>query len=52
MVLRPFVLTLRPGKNGMEIVAVRHGSRKDAHAPSELIDDDPDEVEIPSGPKR
>ena len=52
MVLKPFVLTVRLGKNGVEIAAVRHGSRKDAHAPSELIEDNQDEVEIPSGPKR
>lgn len=45
MMLRPFVLTLRPGEDGMEIVAARHWSRKDAHAPSELIDDDHHEVE-------
>lgn len=52
MVLKPFVLTVRLGKNGVEIAAVRHGSRKDAHEPSELIEDNQDEVEIPSGPKR
>ena len=52
MVLKPFVLPIRLGKDGVEIAAVRHGSRKDAHARSELFEDDQDEVEIPSDAKR
>jgi len=40
VVLNPFVLTIRKGKNGVEIVALRHAKQKDAYAPSELLDDE------------
>lgn len=52
MVLRPFVLTVRQGKSGLEIAAVRHAKQKDAYAPSELLDEDQEEAEVPSDPKR
>jgi plasmid stabilization system protein ParE len=52
MVLNPFVLTVRQGKSGVEIAAVRHAKQKDADAPSELLDEDQEEAGVPSGPKR
>jgi plasmid stabilization system protein ParE len=50
IMLNPFVLTIRQGKGGIEIAAVRHGKQKDAYAPSELLGEDPEEAEVP--PKR
>lgn len=52
MVLNPFVLTVRQGKSGVEIAAVRHAKQKDAYAPTERLGEYPEEAEVPPGPKR
>ncbi|MET3595120.1 plasmid stabilization system protein ParE [Mesorhizobium shonense] len=49
VVLRPFVLTVRKGMNGVEIAAVRHAKQRDAYAPSELLDEESVEEKLPSG---
>ncbi|MDX8529909.1 type II toxin-antitoxin system RelE/ParE family toxin [Mesorhizobium sp. VK25A] len=51
VVLRPFVLTVRKGRNGVEIAAVRHAKQGDAYAPSEALDEERVEEELPSEPK-
>ena len=51
MVLNPFVLTVRQGKRGVQIAAVRHAKQKDAYAPAELRDEDQEEAKVPSAPK-
>lgn len=39
VLLNPFVLTVRQGRDGVEIAAVRHAKQKDARAPSDLLDE-------------
>ena len=37
VVLNPFIVTIRMGKNGVEMVAIRHAKQRDAYAPDELL---------------
>ncbi|NRG19708.1 type II toxin-antitoxin system RelE/ParE family toxin [Rhizobiales bacterium] len=36
IVLAPYVVTIRSNRGNVEIVAIRHGRQRDAHAPDDL----------------
>jgi len=51
VVLAPFIVTVRQGRSGLEIVAIRHAKRSDAYARSDLLADTSDDPHPPE-PKR
>jgi len=51
VILKPFVVTVRNGRRGVEIAAIRHAKQRDAYAPSDLLNKEELQEEIPTRPR-